>query len=318
MLYLLTATIILNLDMKKVISIDFCDFPASFSKTDNYFMKVLAKYFTVNLCDKPDFIIYSNYGHIHRLHNCVKIYYTEECWSPDFSKCDYALSFDYIDNDRHYRLPNYVGMTDPTSLSKFPEDALEIFHRKNKFCAFMVGYADSSVKKRTDFFYKLSKYKKVDSAGKGINNIGGPIPWGYDKKIEFLKPYKFHICFENNARPGYTSEKLVNAMQAQTIPLYWGDPLVNKNFNSESFLNLVDFKSEEDLIEKVIELDTDNEKYIDMMSKPWIKEGQANPLFEDEKLIEFFGRIFSNKSHPLASKTSLFKFNRWRLVKKNK
>ena len=67
-------------------------------------------------------------------------------------------------------------------------------------------------------------------------------------------------------------------MQAQTIPLYWGDPLVNKNFNPDSFLNLADFKSEEELIEKVIELDTDHGKYIDMMSKPWIAAGKSNPL----------------------------------------
>ena len=304
--------------MKKVVNIDFCDFPASFSKTDNYFMRVLGKHFTINLCDKPDFIIYSNYGHIHRLHNCVKIYYTEECWSPNFSKCDYALSFDYTDNERHYRLPNYVGMTEPSSLSKHAEDAHKILREKTKFCAFMVGYADSSVKKRTDFFYKLSKYKKVDSAGRGLNNIGGPNPWGNDKKIELLKSYKFHICFENNAKLGYTSEKLVNAMQAQTIPLYWGDPLVNKNFNPDSFLNLADFKSEEELIEKVIELDTDHGKYIDMMSKPWIAAGQSNPLLEEDKLVEFFERIFDNKLHPLASQKSLFKFNRWQLVKRNK
>jgi hypothetical protein len=304
--------------MKKTISLDFCDFPASFSKTDNYFVRFLSKHFTISICDKPDFVIYSNYGHIHRLHSGVKIYYTEECWAPDFNACDYALSFDYIDNPRHYRLPNYVAMTDPSALSKSPEEAAKILQSKTKFCAFIVGYSDSSVKKRTDFFYKLSKYKHVDSAGRGLNNIGGPLPWGYDKKIDFLKSYKFHICFENNARPGYTSEKLVNAMQANTIPLYWGDPLVNRNFNSESFLNLADYQSEEALIEKVIELDQNDEKYIEIMSKPWVKEGQPNPLFEEDKLVEFFEKIFSASSHPLASKKDLFKFNRWRLVKINK
>ncbi len=304
--------------MKKAISLDFCDFPASFSKTDNYFVKLLSKNFTINICDKPDFVIYSNYGHIHRLHSGVKIYYTEECWAPDFNACDYALSFDFIDNPRHYRLPNYVAMTEQESLSKKTGEARDILQSKTKFCAFIVGYSDSSVKKRTDFFYKLSKYKHVDSAGRGLNNIGGPLPWGYDKKIEFLKSYKFHICFENNARPGYTSEKLVNAMQANTIPIYWGDPLVNTNFNSESFLNLVNYQSEQALIEKVIELDQDDDKYIEMMSKPWIKEGQSNPLFEEDKLIQFFEKIFTAENHPLASKKSILKFNRWRLVKANK
>lgn len=304
--------------MKKIINIDFCDFPATFSKTDNYFVKLLSKHFTVKLCDKPDFIIYSNYGHIHRLHKCVKIYYTEECWAPNFSVCDYALSFDYIENPRHYRLPNYVGMTEPDSLEKAPEEAEKILRDKIKFCAFIVGYSDNSVKKRTDFFYKLSKYKHVDSAGKGLNNIGGPLPWGYDKKINFLKSYKFHICFENNSKPGYTSEKLVNAMQAKTIPVYWGDPLVNRNFNPESFLNRADYKSDEDLIEKIIELDKDDAKYIEMMAKPWVKEGQPNPLFQEEKLLHFFESIFSSPNHPLASRKGLFDFNRWRFVKMNK
>ncbi|WP_394755047.1 glycosyltransferase family 10 domain-containing protein [Rhodoferax sp.] len=300
------------------LNIDFCDFPIGFSKTDNYFVRLLSKRFTVNLCDKPDYVIYSDYGHIHRLHNCVKIYYTEECWMPDFDRCDYALSFHYLENDRHYRLPNYVTLADPNSLLKKAEDATEIVKSKTKFCAFITGYADKTVKKRVNFFHKLSSYKHVDSAGKGLNNVGGPIPPGYDNKIEFLRPYKFHICFENNSVPGYTTEKLVNAMQARTLPIYWGDPLVSNNFNPDSFLNLANFNSDEALIEKIIELDQNEIKYTEMMRQPWIRQDQPNPLFEENKLLNFFERIVQSQQHPIDSKKSIFRFNRWRLAKADK
>ncbi len=304
--------------MLPILKLDFCDFQAGFSKTDNYFVRLLSKHYKVNICDKPDFIIYSDYGHIHRLHSCVKIYFTEECWMPDFNRCDYGLSFFHLDNPRHFRLPNYVPMTAPHSLHKNAGDAQAILQSKTKFCAFVVGYADKTVQHRTDFFHQLSRYKHVDSGGKGLNNIGAPIPAGYDQKIAFLQPYKFHICFENNSKPGYTSEKIVQAMQAHTIPIYWGDPLVHQHFNPNSFLNLANFTSEAALIEKIKELDQNDAAYIEMMRQPWIRPGQSNPLFEEDPLLAFFHRIITAPHHPLASQKKPFRFNRWRLAKVNK
>ena len=43
--------------MRKI-RIDFCDFGANVSKSNNYFYKLLSERFEVEICDQPDFLIY--------------------------------------------------------------------------------------------------------------------------------------------------------------------------------------------------------------------------------------------------------------------
>ena len=70
--------------MKRRIRIDFCDFWRYLNKEDNFFYNLLRERFELCLSERPDFLIYSNNGNVHRLHNCVKIYYTHEPIRPDF------------------------------------------------------------------------------------------------------------------------------------------------------------------------------------------------------------------------------------------
>src|SRR6185312_6089937 len=94
------------------------------------------------------------------------------------------------------------------------------------------------------FFKQLSAYKKVDAPGRSMNSmpgidIGGGNKW--TTKRQFLSPYKFTIAFENDIFPGYQTEKLYDAMMADTIPIYCGDPFVGDVFNTKSFLNAADY-----------------------------------------------------------------------------
>nr|WP_257842607.1 glycosyltransferase family 10 [Helicobacter sp. 13S00477-4] len=93
----------------------------------------------------------------------------------------------------------------------------------------MYSHSDSS-KLREEFFEALSLYKKVDSAGSYRNNIGRTLPIingdFSTSKYEFMKDYKFSIAFENSSANGYSTEKIIQAFGAQTIPIYWGDQKV--------------------------------------------------------------------------------------------
>jgi hypothetical protein len=60
---------------------------------------------------------------------------------------------------------------------------------------------------------------------------------------------------------GLISEKLVEPFVSGTIPIYWGSEIVSKEFNSKTFLNYYDFKNENDLIDKIIELDKNDNLY---------------------------------------------------------
>ena len=95
----------------------------------------------------------------------------------------------------------------------------------------------------------------MDSGGRFRNNIGGRVA----DKIEFLSHYKFSICFENSKTQGYISEKLVDAFNAGTIPIYYGDDTVLELLNNRSYIHVkdeADFKEKIELIKKIDNNDT--------------------------------------------------------------
>ena len=129
-------------------------------------------------------------------------------------------------------------------------------------------------------FYCLSKYKKVNSGGKFLNNVGGPIA----DKITFESKHKFSICFDNCSYPGYTTEKIIEAFAARTIPIYWGDPKVSSYFNDKAFINVMDYDSIDKVVERIVEVDNDDSLYISMLREPALK----TQSFSYESIYERF------------------------------
>ena len=308
--------------MKKI-RIDLCDFRFNYSKTNNFLFKLLSERFAVELCDRPDFLIYSCFGHDHRLHSGVRIFFSSESDMPDFSECDYSIASVKLDDPRHYQYPNYVLHGDPQEIVKKNDNPAEILAAKTKFCSFVIsGYNPRKNKNRVDFFNRLSQYKRVDSGGKKFNNIGGPIAGGSRGKIDFLRAYKFNIAFENRSLPGYTTEKIFEPMVARCLPIYWGNPLINEEFNPRSFLNRANFPTDDALIEKIIELDQDDAKYLEYVRQPYFHGDQPNIFFDRQRLLDFFEKIFSQKIQPVAqTRHKAFSFGRlfgrWKLVKRH-
>lgn len=276
--------------MKKI-KINFVDFwhPDTHEAIkENPLYKLLAKKFEMELTDQPDFLIYSWAGIQHLKYNCVRVYYTGENIRPDFNVCDYAFSFDYPVTDRNYRLPLYKLYDEyPLLFDRHNED---LANEKRKFCNFV--YSNTKAKERIEFLHKLQKYKPVDSGGKSMNNIG----YYVGDKIEFLKQYKFTIAFENSSYPGYTTEKIAHAFAANTIPIYWGNPLVSKDFNPKSFINCHDYDSFDAVIDRVIEIDNNDNLYRSyLLESPFIDDIE-NEFVNEDNIIKRFETIFSKKA----------------------
>jgi hypothetical protein len=300
------------------VRLDFCDFWPGFVKTNNFFYNLLRERFEVEICDQPDFVIFGDPGqHVHRLHHCVRIYFSLESFEPDFREYDYAFTCRYLDDLRHMRLPAYATYS-PRPLEKGGDDFDQVMKSKTKFCGFLAGYANRKTCVRNDFFHKLCRYKKVDSAGRALNNTGFQVPVGPAAKIEFLKPYKFNLAFENASIPGYTTEKIIEPMYARTMPIYWGSPRVGEEFNSKSFLNYFDFPSEEALIEKIIELDKDDVKYMEYLQQPYLRTDLPNPCFDRNQILDRFEKIFTTKIQPVAARRTWLQLGRWIPAKKNR
>jgi len=304
--------------MKLKVRLDFCDLWAGFIKNNNFFYNQLRNRFDIEICDRPDFIIYSDPGqHIHRIHNCVKIYFCVEDFLPDFREYDYCFSCRHLDDPRHLRLP-YYALASPTDVQKRHDDFQQIMASKTKFCSFLTSYDNNKTRERVAFFKKLCKYKKVDSAGRALNNVGFRVPPGQAAKIQFLQPYKFNIAFESAEIPGYTTEKILEAMQARCMPIYWGNRRIDEEFNPKSFLNYYDFASEEALIEKIIELDQVDAKYAEYLRQPYFHNDAPNDCFDRGKLLDFFERIFTTQITPVSTKRFRWQIGRWIPVLKNR
>jgi hypothetical protein len=301
--------------MKKILRLDFCDFGANFWKENNFFYELLRQRFEVRLCSRPDFLIYSHFGHFHRMHDCVKIFYTVESIRPDFRECDYALTCFYLEDPRHLRFPYYIWDGRGEDLIKEPDEAARLLPQKKKFCAFIVS--SPGPRERIKFFEKLSRYKRVDSGGRVLNNIGGPIPGGFPGKLEFLKSYKFNLAYENASVEGYTTEKLFEAMKARCVPIYWGNPRINEEFNPRSFLNRADFASDEALIERIRQIDQDDKLLAEYLSQPYYHGNKPNHYFDHGRILDFFERIVDSREKPVSQRRVYF-FGRWTLLKRNR
>jgi hypothetical protein len=100
-----------------------------------------------------------------------------------------------------------------------------------------------------------------------------------------LQKYKFAICFENCIFSGWITEKIIDCLFAGCIPVYWGDPNIEKYIPKGCFIDFRDFKNFSDL-EKYMRGITEEEynRYIKN-----INEFIASPLyyeFSQQKYVD--------------------------------
>jgi len=285
------------------IRLRFVGFWDGFDPHDNYFTRLLGRRYHLELCDDPDFIIFSYVGERRRDYrrwNCVRIFYTGENIPPDWSACDWAFSFEHTPHPRHFRLPHWPFYVDPLALVKpIDHDPAAILSQKNRFCAFVVS--NPLCRTRNDFFRKLSRYKPVDSGGKVLNTLGHRV----GDKQAFLRDYKFTIAFENESHPGYTTEKIVEPMLANSIPIYWGDPLVGCDFDTGSFLSAHDSPSLDDLVDRVVEVDRNPSLHLQLLGRPWYPGNRVPASASVETILDQFTRIFTTPVEPIARRRSV-------------
>jgi alpha(1,3/1,4) fucosyltransferase len=258
-----------------------------------YFYHVLRQHFPLEISLTPDYLIYSVFGNSHahrRFDRCVKIFYTGENVRPNMDECDFALSFDYLEHRNHIRFPLYVSYCANSNMIK-PATFPPADWAGRKFCNFI--YSNPNPRERIEFFELLSKYKPVDSGGGVLNNMGRRV----SDKQAFIANYKFTIAFESASWPGYTTEKLVQPMMANSIPIYWGNPRVDEDFDTSSFLVATSRDSFPRIVETVARLDQDDDAYLNLLKRPWFHGNVPNQYLEPSYLLPFFERVFATKPH---------------------
>lgn len=260
----------------------------------------------------PDFVVFYNKKYIPPNTNATKIFYGQEAMPINMSICDWAFGFPYeedIKSDHYIRLPNYVmypGLYNIVKKDTYNID--KIIESKTEFCTFVYGHTRPE---RVALFNELSKYKKVTSPGSVCNNAP-PIrganakqsrfsPTNFEDLVKYISPYKFHVAFENTLFKGYTTEKIVSAMQANAIPIYFGNPSVHRDFNTLPIINAHSFKwkNQVDLCKKLVEIvkliDKDKNLYTKLLQQPWFNNNTINKWSDQKRIIDFFTRVFTKK-----------------------
>jgi len=241
-----------------------------------FFMDILQQRYHLEIDNNsPDFLLFGddNFGTSNKKFSkkdCIKIFYTGENRRPEQYDCHYAITFDHNNNPWHYRLPLFViYMWALKNIHKTKYGKNYIFNPevkpKDRFCTFVVQ--NPRCEERNIFFQTLNAIKPVDSGGPLYNNINAKLD-GEEAKIDFLSTRKFNICFESMSYPGYLTEKILHAFFAGTIPIYWGSTTVESDFNRDSFINVHNFKNQQEAIDYVLKVDEDEELYNKIVNAP--------------------------------------------------
>jgi hypothetical protein len=249
--------------------------------------------------------------------SAIRIYLQHEAVGVDMTLFDYAVLFtDDMKLDDRVFFANFfssgyfhqLGNNIFERLDAGKPNAETLLTGKSVFCNFV--YSHRGVLEREQIFHKLSEHRFVESYGKLLNNTNPEEKAGaashyhhnwFEEGIDLKRASKFSIAAENALHPMgyYVTEKIVTAMLANTIPVYWGNPNVGKLFNDRAFINCHDYESFDAVRERVAEIDGDDRQWCDMMSEPWMTPDQyLEASGNQQRLKEFLTGIFEQ---PLES-----------------
>ncbi|VBB44420.1 putative LPS biosynthesis related glycosyltransferase [uncultured Desulfatiglans sp.] len=315
-----------------MLCVNFAKWWPNFSPERNFLVNALRMHFDVEIAANPDILFFSVFQGELPAGDYLKVFYTGEASRPDMSAADWAFSYEYDEDfhhPRHLRVPLYAIEIDGRAfrddwgreLVKTGDYADRIMaERRRDFCAY-VAYKDAWA--RCAMFDRLAAYHRVVAPGLSRNNAP-PISDGdpgrsrgngefQALKCRFFQTFRFALVFENRSYRGYTSEKLVDAMRAGCIPIYWGNPAVAREFNPRSFINVSDYEAAEsarfpgwlkripffykvfwrycimpramDRAASVVrEMDTDPGLQRAVLAEPWFHKNQPNRYFDPSPL----------------------------------
>lgn len=253
--------------MDKTIRIRFVDFYHGFQLSNFWLYKWLeSRGYTIDQISYPDYIVFSGFGDEHLQYNdCVKIFWTGECQTPDFNFTDYAIGFDLLSfSDRYFRYPLSMAYESAWERMTHKHEHVDyLLAKKTDFCSFVYSNGRAA-EARVIFFHALDKVRHIHSGGKLLNNTGGRV----EDKLAFEQAHRFSIAFENTQYPGYTTEKLIEAFAAGCVPIYFGDPEIEQFFNPKSFIHIRDINDIDTTIQKIIAIDNDPDLYRQYLSTP--------------------------------------------------
>lgn len=281
--------------MEKV-NVHFVNFWKGFEEQSYVFLELFQKrYRQERVTNNPDVVFYADrikkkQRKVDFNSPGVKVWYTGENHSPP-PRFDYSFSFEPT-TDTNFQLPifarckYYFDFLNQTERNRYQQT------KKHRFCNFI--YRNRQAQERIRFCKRFQKRAHIDCPGEVLNNMPNftregrrARDWLTDK-LKFISQYKFTIAFENERSENYVTEKLFDPLYVGSIPIYWGAPNVGEFFNPDSFINVSDFDSFDDVIQYVKEVNNNDELYNKMLNAPAIHNtSRLNECTEENILARF-------------------------------
>lgn len=261
--------------------IAFSDQTPGFNPTNNRIWDALKTHYRLELSKElsnAEVLVFSDFGTEHWKYQGKKIYLTGENMLPDFGQCDLAFTPAEIEGDeRAVRLPLYAQYihTLPSLIREPNYDARSKLNRQG-FCSFIAS--NPICFKRNNVFRAIHRRRAVASGGAHFNTIGELVR----DKLEFLKSYQFNIACENSSSPGYLTEKLTDALIAGAIPIYWGDPEINRDFNPGCMINVNSYSNLDDLVDHVLQIADNDALRLNILQAAVFKDNKLPTCAHDK------------------------------------
>jgi hypothetical protein len=183
---------------------------------------------------------------------CV-LMHLEENIRPGFFPSDYVISSDFCPpSEQQIRFPYWMEMLDWSadgfdlgttnirhgrllSIDRLMQPLGTAFLGKPFKAAMFVSHLRAPRRQLVD---AVRQVMPVDGFGPGFDpTIRDHDSSGFAKS-DVLAGYGFNLCPENSLFPGYYTEKIPEAFDADCLPITWAEPSVRFDFNPRAFVNL--------------------------------------------------------------------------------
>ena len=240
---------------------------------------------------EADMVIGSNYGSQWRyLRGKPYILHTCEPWDRMDERHEQAahiLGYD-PDGEACTRLPSWIMYLDPRRDYSAPGTvtADEVTRRRNKILAVV---SDKWCPPRNMIMTAALDRGMMDSMGGWM-----PTHPQVRSKHAVCEMYAFVLAAENgNAQPGYTTEKIIDAINAGAIPVYWGAE--QTDINPARVIDRADYESDAAMLDHIAELSRDTEAMAAIINQPVFLPGKDPRPHIRERVRELVVGLFSGR-----------------------
>jgi hypothetical protein len=201
-------------------------------------------------------------------------------------------------------------------LDKINENKNIVNVPKKNICAILSNPCGNE---RNFLLNEIEKKFHIDYGGAYKNNIP-KVEYQYNTQefIDFVSQYKFVVTMENSRGETYITEKILHGFNAENIPIYWGSLNVCDYFNEERFINVNNISNTDVIINKIIDIINDDNKYLEIVNKTVYKnnylERNIDSIVNDVKNL-IFNKPYNLITQSFFISSPKFELNRFERLK---